>query len=304
MDKKEYIEEYVGINGLKQYFLHYPYESDLVILYLHDGPGQSEAQFAYCAKDDRLKCNVVYYDQRGTGKTQLKNKTKPETVTLSVLLDDLKDTVLYLKEKYQTEKIILVGHSWGSVLGTMYIKRNPHDVMCYVGVGQIVDMKRNEKAIYEKLGEIIEESGNEKDKVEFAKYEGYPYKIPKEYFTNAALGLRSLQSKYGLMGDSKKIAAVFKKSPVYRFRDLNAMLSCAKTNKNLMDRLYTYSIYDNPEFKLPVFFICGRDDWQTPGTVVEEYFSKVYAPGKDLYWVENAGHMMLIDNPKGYNDAF
>lgn len=112
---KNYIEEYVNINGIKQYFLHYPFEAELVILYLHGGPGQTEAHFAYHVKDERLKCSVVYYDQRGTGKTQLKNRAKHEDIKLDVLMEE------YFKKVQAPKK----GLYWIEDAGHLPILDNP-----------------------------------------------------------------------------------------------------------------------------------------------------------------------------------
>jgi pimeloyl-ACP methyl ester carboxylesterase len=233
---KDYIEEYVDINGIKQYFLHYPCESDYVLLCLHGGPGQTEAQFAYYSKDERLKCNVVYYDQRGAGRTQLRNKTKPGDITTDRLMEDLKETILYLKKKYNTEKIILLGHSWGSVLGTLYVKKNPTDVICYIGTGQVIDIKKGEKVAYDKLEQVIREAKNSKDLKAFSRYEGYPYNVSEESFTKTISGFRKLQGKYGLAADMKPAIKIFYKSPVFHVKDLYALLASLKANKKQLKR--------------------------------------------------------------------
>lgn len=299
----DYIEEYVDINGVKQYFLHDPCASDSVILYLHGGPGQSEAQFAYRAKDERVDCSIVYYDQRGTGKTHLKNRTEPEKVTPELLIEDLKETILYLKSRYRTEKIILLGHSWGSVLGLHYIKRYPHGVLCFIGTGQIVDMMANEKAAYNELERRIRKEGKQKDLKALSKLGGYPHDISKDKLIGKLLDFRKLQGKYGVTGDAKKQVMAFMKSPVFRLSDLAAMLAAIKINKNLLNELLSFSLKGDHKFELPIFCICGREDWQTPFSLAEEFIKNVQAPLKGLYWVEDAGHFALLDNPKGYNDA-
>ncbi len=55
-------DEYVKINDIRQYFLHYPTNSDCVVLFLHGGPGQSEAQLSYKTILADRACSVVYYD--------------------------------------------------------------------------------------------------------------------------------------------------------------------------------------------------------------------------------------------------
>lgn len=46
--KREFEEEYVEVNGIAHFLLHYPKASDApVLLYLHGGPGSMESLFAY-----------------------------------------------------------------------------------------------------------------------------------------------------------------------------------------------------------------------------------------------------------------
>jgi pimeloyl-ACP methyl ester carboxylesterase len=66
---KNFFEEYVPINGIRQYFLHYPASDGEVMLVIHGGPGQSEVPFAYYAEPEPAVYTAVYYDQRGAGKT-------------------------------------------------------------------------------------------------------------------------------------------------------------------------------------------------------------------------------------------
>ncbi|WP_294187768.1 alpha/beta hydrolase [uncultured Clostridium sp.] len=305
---KNYYEEYIKINGINHYFLNYPNESDVVILYLHGGPGGSEAFLAYKTKDERVKCNFVYYDQRGAGKTQLKSPLTTEEVTLENLLLDLEEIIKYVKRKYQTNKIILLGHSWGSVLGTCYIKKHPNDVLCYVGMGQVIDFMMGEKLSYDKLEQIIEKSNNKKHAEYFKKFKGYPYNVTKENFLSTILDFRKLQSKCGLTdGLWKRIKNLIiqLESPILGIKGIRSLINSGgmEISKKLVDCLFSYSIINDNEYKLPIYYICGRNDWQVPSVLVSDYFKTINAQKKKLYWIENAGHLTDIDNPNGYNDT-
>ena len=133
--KKTFTEEYVQINGINQYFLHYPSTQRGVVIFLHGGPGTPTSAFAYNLMEHWDFCSIVYYDQRGAGKTLKMNKAEASDLTIEAMLADLKDTVEYVKKKYQTDKVILLGQSWGSVLGTQYVLRYPEDIACYIGNG-------------------------------------------------------------------------------------------------------------------------------------------------------------------------
>ena len=103
--EKQYTEEYARIGGIEQYLLHYRSKpEDPVLLFIHGGPGQTESFFAFLVEEYAERdYNIVYYDQRGAGKTWLRNKkSRPDT---EILKKDLLEIVLYLKKQYGKDKI-------------------------------------------------------------------------------------------------------------------------------------------------------------------------------------------------------
>ena len=72
----QFEEEYILVNGIEHFLLHYPKTSDApVLLYLHGGPGSFESLFAY--ELDKAWGDLfthVHWDQRGAGKTLRRNK--------------------------------------------------------------------------------------------------------------------------------------------------------------------------------------------------------------------------------------
>lgn len=61
----------------------------------------------------------------------------------------------YLKSRYHKQKIVLLGHSWGSVLGSLFIKGHPEEVAYYIGVGQVINKRASERLGYAKVKEVI-----------------------------------------------------------------------------------------------------------------------------------------------------
>jgi len=297
-DKKGYTEEYVKINGIHQYFLHYPSEQREVILHLHGGPGGSSAQLAYTLRQYWDFCGIVYYDQRGTGKTLTKNKTHPHDITLENLLEDLRQTIIYVKEKYQTDRIILLGHSWGSVLGTQYILRYPNDVIAYIGYGQVVDMLRGEKLGYDELRKSLEEKGAVKGIKKLDALGDYPHGAKN--YPKTILRFRKLQIKYGYGVNTKKLMDIVTKSPLFTVKDGFAMWRGQRLNKRLVANLVKYNTWDITDYSVPVYYILGRKDWQTPSVLAAEYFERINTPQKGLYWLEDVGHFPEVDNPEGF----
>lgn len=75
---------------------------------------------------------------------------------LHSLMTDLHETVETLKKQYHKDKLYVLGHSWGTVLGALYALEHPENVAAYIGVGQLVDVIENEQAGYNALkGAVI-----------------------------------------------------------------------------------------------------------------------------------------------------
>lgn len=300
-----YEEEYVELNGIQEYVLHYKSKKeDPVVVFLHGGPGSSISLFAYEMEKYHIgNYTMVYYDQRGAGKTYTKNKLAIPTIEL--LKEDLLATVIYLKKCYQKEKLVLLGHSFGSVLGTLMAKEHPEHILCYIGVGQVIDMIENEKVGYEKLVEAIDDANDEKSKQILKEIGVYP---PIDYEVTIMKKInkvRKLQSQYKLaMGIDKKIIFLALKSPIFKFSDLIAFSKIVKVNAQALKNLWEYSLYQfDAMYSIPVFYILGEMDNQTPIEISCSYFETIEAPEKHMFIIKNAGHLTMLDNPEDFYQA-
>jgi len=299
---KNYIEEYVLINGISQYFLHFPNTSGEVVIMLHGGPGLANSYVAYLQQPYFDFCNVVYYDQRGAGKTQLKNKVEPDSLSLDILLEDLRQTIEYVKQKYETDRIFLVCHSWGTMLGTQYIIKYPQDVAGYIGYGQVVATAAQDRSWYEHLKAAVLKSGEQED---IEKIGGINDNFPniacgeyfKEYFLLGELGF-----KYDFMAND--VFELYSKSPIMTSKDEIQMNDIEEFNQKLYEEvLFGYDIRNVKEYQVPVYYVLGRHDEMTSSAIAAEYFETIQAPQKGLYWIEDAGHLMDTDNPSVFFSA-
>ena len=305
--KKEvnFREEYVTLSGIEHYLLHYQTKPENpVLLFIHGGPGQSESMMAYVVEEyEKRNYNIVYYDQRGAGKTYLRNKKeKPDT---EILKNDLLEIVLYLKKVYQKEKIGILGHSWGSVLGSMFALEHPEHTLCYIGCGQVVDLMENERVGYLKLKNAIEKSGNKKDQKRLLKIGEYPV----DYFDMQVykkMGMvRKLQGKYNLaMFFDKSMIKIFMKSPIIGMRDIIPFLTGIMVNMQVMSDLMSFDLRQKGvAYQVPVYYVLGENDQQTPVELGKKYFDEIKAPVKKMYLIKNAGHCPMLDNTVDYRNA-
>jgi pimeloyl-ACP methyl ester carboxylesterase len=120
------------------------------ILFLHGGPGNPLSPFAQnlygsWAKDFTL----VQWDQRGAGQTFGRNPGTAESIlTLDQMVNDGIAVAEWVGQRLGQKKLILMGSSWGSVLGVHMAKRRPDLFHAYVGTAQMVSYQANEAASY------------------------------------------------------------------------------------------------------------------------------------------------------------
>ena len=294
-------EEFIKVNGIQQYVLHYPSKENNcdVLVYLHGGPGLSMANFGYLFDEQWNDLfHVVYYDQRGTGRTLLKNERK--AVRVEQMIEDLRQTVEYLKRKYDVNQVVILGYSWGSVLGTIFVQKYPELVRYYISLGQVVDMVENEKVGYEIVEKRIIEKGNKRDLRKLRKVGEYPNLVDMNAFLRQCGVVRKLQGKYKLaMSINKDIIKKYKNSPVFQWKDAWAMLEGLKANKELFKFLFQNNFYEtSKEYKVPVYYLLGDRDFQTPYMLAEKYFDTIVALKKKKFFIHDAGHSANLDQPE------
>jgi len=295
--------EMVEIGGIQQalYFRGQNAENP-VILILHGGPGFPLMPFLhgfqYEWEDD---FTVVHWDQRNTGKTYFANDPKAVRGTINAqrVLQDAYEVTQYIKQKLNKDKIIIMGHSWGSVLGTMLVQTHPEDCSAYIGIGQAVNMRENVRVGYEKTLEAARAAGNQRD---IAALEALaPCPPPEGYddtYRKRVTELQKYQAKYKLaMGNELVIPLLT--SPYYTLGDLRFALMVDVSSQGDLMRFCVeeFDVYDyGLSYNVPVYYIMGANDYQTPYPLAEELFAQISAPDKAFFTIPNAGHMSMTDN--------
>jgi pimeloyl-ACP methyl ester carboxylesterase len=47
----------------------------------------------------------------------------------------------------------------------------------------------------------------------------------------------------------------------------------------------------------------GEDDWQTPATLAQDYFTRIHASSKEFVVIAHAEHMSILDQPTQFFDV-
>ncbi len=296
--------EQITLGGVKQWILlRGENVANPILLFLHGGPGFPEMPFTHIDSPKLEKHFIVAnWDQRGAGKSY--NPDIPEvTMNIEQFLSDTHELIQILRKRFSKDKIFLIGHSWGSILGLYTAYRHPELLHAYIGMGQVVNMSEAEKISYRYT---VEKAGEAQDAqaIEILRKIGPP---PYQGGYQSLSSQRMLLAKYG--GSFRKIsyiglAGYWNSSPHYTAEDKNNLLKALSQTQNLMwPQLGKVDFFEEvTELKIPVYFFTGRYDYQTPFEIVERYFSILKAPAKEIIWFENSGHMPNLDEPEAYQD--
>lgn len=281
-----------------------------VLLFLSGGPGASEAARVLRFNQDLEKhFVVVIWEQRGCGKSYPSINPKSE-LTVEQYTLDLIELANMLRERFNEEKIYLVGHSWGTIIGVRAAQAQPDLFYAYIGTSQMVDVLETDQLIYDMIMEHSRAAGD----VAFAQTLEKQGKPP--YF-----GKSPIQPYSTLFG---REYAVYEhpniKDEVYR-RDGDILLLMLKQPEyGWLDRIYyllglmnTFNVVypqlqdmdlrsDATHLDLPVYMILGRHDMNNPSQIPEEYFNLLEAPGKRLFFFEDSGHGMIWEEAGLYHD--
>lgn len=308
---------YIKIGGIEQYLqIRGKDRKNPIILWLHGGPGFPLTYLTYYYQTALEKdYTIVCWEQRGCGRTFYKSKSS-SNLTMEQLLIDTDEVVNYLQEHFGQEKIIIIGQSWGTVLGMDYINLHPEKITAYIGVGQVINFLQGKIYAAECAMEKAVADGNNKD-AEFLEH-CMEQLSGTENIEN--LDVRSLEKmiitsvKYlkcsGEMSGMKQLFIALT-SPEMSWNDAKWFLFASNTQNiiasqsNLVD--YMYFQFDvmnrNEKYDIPICFIQGDSDWITPTYLVDNYQSGVSAEKKEMITIHDAGHTPFLDNPEQFCKA-
>ena len=303
--------EEITLGNLKQWiFIRGTDQNNPLLLFLHGGPGAPLLGISSSRKYDAeliKHFTVVHWDQRGAGKS-FNCDIPVDSMTLDSFVMDCNELIDYLRDRFHTQKIFIVAHSGGTVIGLKIAHKYPEKIHAYVGVAQVLNEHEQQKVSYNFLVEEAEKSGNVGRQNKIKAISPPPYESPRKF-----LEMEGLIGDYGGFLHSKSmmdlifLAFNFLTSPEYSllegirtFRNkgfdftINAMWDELK-NVNLTKEIQS--------IKVPIYFFEGKYDITTPTVVVEKFYDNLDAEyGKKLFIFENSGHMPMIEEKEKYQD--
>ena len=302
---------YLPLNGQEQYVLMTGRDtSNPVILYLHGGPSSPDAYVTY-AFADRLteRYTFVCWDQRGCGRTYFRNRDKDPgnaSATFDQALDDLDGLVDYLRERFGQEKIILMGHSYGTILGSRYVLAHPEKVSAYIAVAQVVSLKKSDFYSYQDALDKARKAGDDTSGMEAACET-----VLKDPSLTNLMALRREVSPYHPAEAADQSTWYAVTSPYFGMDDFRWFLKQIGSMEDyfaLNQPLFDYTASFDAEssgtaYAVPVCFLSGSDDWVCPVDSVKAYYEKIDAPSKDIRLIQGCGHSPQYSLPEDFARA-
>ena len=100
------------------------------VLVLSGGPGEDIHSMQGIADELGKKYRCVMWEQRGTGRSKLPTYDS-STINLNAYIEDIEA----LRKQLHAEKFIVVGNSWGMILGLAYAGTHPDGVRAVTTIG-------------------------------------------------------------------------------------------------------------------------------------------------------------------------
>jgi pimeloyl-ACP methyl ester carboxylesterase len=270
------------------------------LVILHGGPGFSDTPFLrQCNRSLEKSFTVVYWDQRGAGKS-FDSRIPKASMRVEQFISDLDQLVENVCARLGKKKVAIFGHSWGSVLGVLYVDRFPDKVAAYVGCAQYGDWAAAESASYAMALAEAQHRNNRKAETALRAVGPPPYTASGLLKERIWLQRLEGQLRPKAFLDMGRIVLG---APEYSIFDLTKIMRGFRFSLNAMwDEVSTLNLIKIvPELRVPVFFFLGRrDSWVPPETSVA-YFDALSAPSKKLLWFEESGHEPFVDEPAKFN---
>jgi hypothetical protein len=176
-------EKFIAIGGIEQWItIKGEDNTKPIVLFIHGGPGSVVSPYgdAICGEWEK-DFVLVNWDQRGAGRTFGRNAPKEinedywleNPLTVEQMVKDGIELTEYLIKYLKKQKVIIIGTSWGSILGTKMALSRPELFYAYVGHAQFVNFEENLKYAYLKVYNLATSNGDE-DSIEELKSLGEP----------------------------------------------------------------------------------------------------------------------------------
>jgi pimeloyl-ACP methyl ester carboxylesterase len=290
------IEQWINVRGEDR--------KNPLMLFVHGGPSSpampSLWQFQRPIEEF---FTVAHYDQRGAGKTHRHNDPAEVADTLQIerYVDDAIEVAEHLRARHGKDKLVLAGHSWGTLVAMKAALKRPDLFHVYVGMGQVLNTRVNEEVSFQYGLARARAEGNQQAIAELESIAPYPGDQP---ITRERIILaRKWPQHYGGLNAYRDAEQDYYYgasllSPEYDCADRKAFFDGNLfTLDRVLDPFLAVDLASVREFPIPVVMFMGRHDYTTPSEPTAAWLERVKAPHKRAVWFEHSAHMIPWEEP-------
>jgi pimeloyl-ACP methyl ester carboxylesterase len=298
-------KRFVPLGGIDQWIsIRGDDRANPVLLVIHGGPGEAQWPQAEIYRPWEKFFTVVQWDQRGAGHTFGRYGTKTPDVTLDRISRDGVELAEYLCRDLSKKKIIVLGHSWGSIVATRMVQMRPDLFAAYVGTGQVASWMAMVNIQYDLLLAKAHKDGNQATVKELEAI-GRPGPTDGNHWSFLGkYNFRSLwsSSDQEWLRHLRNQAAELKAREPEQFKNLEDGMQFTG-ERVLSDQIATDLPKTACDVHTAYFVIQGQDDVITPTQAAVDYFKCIKAPKKDLILIPNAGHFAFMTASNKFLEA-
>ena len=293
---------YLGIGGVDQWvMIRGRSRANPPLILLHGGPGMPETgffRFFNAPLEDVF--TVVYWEQRGSGRS-FAHSIPRSSMTVERFVADLDELVEAVRDRVGSEKVAILGHSWGSVLGALYCHRFPEKVAAYVGAAQIGNWPAAEASSY---ASALANARRLDDRKAIRKLEAIG---PPPYDWRSVFTERTLVQRLDGQLNARTLwtmAQILRRTEVSIIDLPDLVRGFRFTFEAMWPEVSVVNLVDLvPALQMPVFFFLARKDHFVPAETSVAYHDALTAPSKSVVWFEESGHELFADEPAKFNAA-
>lgn len=271
-----------------------------VILFVHGGPGGSVTPLARIFQSWEQDFTVVMWDQRCAGKTFSRNGAEScKGMSVASVAEEGVILTAYLRDHLGQDQVILLGHSWGTMVALKMTKDRPDLYSAYVGTGQVVSIAEKETMIY---SATLDKLRAAQDAAAIRAMEDVgppPYAVFQDLLVQ-----RRFSSRFDLPSE-RDIQMTM--APTALFAPGWSLLELYQTFFSAQDYAGPATFdadasYDarrlGADFETPIYIFNGEFDSITPTSLAQSYLETVTAPEKAFVVLTGVGHSGVLTEPE------
>jgi pimeloyl-ACP methyl ester carboxylesterase len=284
---------FVRIGGIDQWItIRGEDQSNPVLFFVHGGPGSAIVPGVF-SRDWEKHFTMVVWDQRGAGRTYIANAKPAQGLTIDRMANDGIELAELVRQHLHKRKVVLMGGSWGTILGLTMIKARPDLFSAYVGTGNVVDPVRMDAYARDVLIGQAKARGDAKTLKTLEDLGPPPWppkKIGAERWILESYAPKQERDVFFLF------IGTLLSAPGYSLGDLVQFIKGQMGSQDaLVPQIYPWrAVRLGRDFQVPMVFVQGTDDILTPTPIVKAYADWITAPSKTFILVPGGGHSASI----------